>query len=124
MGDFRWRSSCGRMFPCIVGEFCEQNQIYPIVLMVVAEDSQELFNLLVYPLCFPIYLWVVGCAKCGSDSQLLPEFMGELGHKLRTLVRYYFGRKTMSVEYIILKQGCGFLRHYCFLAKGDDDPLG
>ena len=107
-----------------MGEFCEWNQVYPIVLMVVAEDSQELFNLLVHPLRFPICLWVISRAKHRSDSQLFPEFMGELGHELRAPVRYYFGQKTMSVEYIILKEGGSLFCHYCFLARGDDDPLG
>ena len=92
--------------------------------MVVAEDSQELFNLLVYPFRFPICLWMVSCAKHGSDSQLFPEFAGELGRELRASIRYYFGWKTVSVKYIILEEGCSFFRRYCFLARGDDDPLG
>ena len=112
------------MFPRVVGEFCKWNQIRPIVLMIVAEDSQELFNLLVYPLHFPIRLWVVSCAECRSNSQLFPEFVGELGHELRTPIRYYFGWKTMSVEYVVLEKGCGLFHRYCFLARGDDDPLG
>ena len=111
------------MFLHIVGEFCEWNQIYPIVLMVVAEDSQELFDLLVYLLRFPICEWVISCAECGSDSQLFPEFAGELSHKLRTSIQYYFGQKTVSVEYIILGRGCGLFYRDCFLARGDDDPL-
>ena len=92
--------------------------------MVVAEDSQELFDLLVYPLHFPICLWMVSRAKRGSDSQLFPEFAGELGHELRASIRYYFCRKTVSVEYIILEEGYSFFHCYCFFARGDDDPLG
>ena len=79
---------------------------------------------MVYPLRFPIRLWVVSCAQCRSDSQLFPEFAGELGCELRALIQYYFGQKTMSVEYVVLEEGCGFFRHYRFLARGDDDPLG
>ena len=30
----------------------------------------------------------------------------------------------MSVEYIVLEEGCSFFRYYRFLARGDDDPLG
>ena len=74
------------MFLLVVGEFCEWNQIYPIVLVVVAEDSQELFDLLVYPFRFPICLWVISRTECRSNSQLLPEFTGELGCELRTLI--------------------------------------
>ena len=92
--------------------------------MVVAEDSQELLDFLVYPLRFPICLWVVSHAEHRGDSQLFPEFAGELGRKLRSSIRYYFGQEAVLVEYIILEKGCSFFRHYCFLARGYDDPLG
>ena len=67
---------------------------------------------------------MVSRAKCGGDSQLFPEFMGELGCELRASIQYYFGQKTVSVEYIVLEEGCGFLHHYSFSARGDDDSLG
>ena len=60
----------------------------------------------------------------GSDSQLFPEFVGELCYELGASIRYYFGWETMSVEYIILEKGCGLFRHYRFLTRGDDNPLG
>ena len=67
---------------------------------------------------------MVSRAERGSDSQLFPEFVGELGCELRASIQYYFGRKAMSVEYIVLEEGGSFFRHYCFPARGDDDPLG
>ena len=67
---------------------------------------------------------MVSHAKCRSDSQLFPEFVGELGCELRASIRYYFGRETVSVEYIVLEEGCSFFCRYRFLARGDDDPLG
>ena len=66
---------------------------------------------------------MVSCTEHGSDSQLFPEFTGELGCEFGASIRYYFGRKTMSVEYIVLEEGCSFFRHYCFPAGGNDDPL-
>ena len=66
---------------------------------------------------------MVSRAKCGSDSQLFPEFAGELGCELRISIRYYFGRKTVLVEYVVLEEGCGFFHRYHFPARGNDDPL-
>ena len=67
---------------------------------------------------------MISRAERGSDSQLFPEFVGKLGRGLRTSIRYYFGRKTVSIEYIVLEEGCSLFRRYHFFARGDDDPLG
>ena len=67
---------------------------------------------------------MISHTECGSDSQLFPEFVGELCRELGASIRYYFGRETVLVEYIILEKGCGLFHHYRFLTRGDDNPLG
>src|SRR5882724_6457583 len=52
-----------------VGEFGYQHPFIPIILALVLEWSQELFNFLVDSFGLAISLWVVGCRCCNSDSK-------------------------------------------------------
>ena len=60
------------MFPHVMGEFCEGNQVYPVILVVVAEYPQELFDLLINPFCFSVRLGMISRAKGRSNSQSFP----------------------------------------------------
>jgi hypothetical protein len=59
--DFERGVSCGTIGSDIVGEFSEWEKISPIVCLVVAEDSKELFNFLVDMFRFAIGLGMEGC---------------------------------------------------------------
>ena len=51
---------CGTMCSDVVGEFGEWEEVGPIILLEVAEYSEELFNFLVDAFCFSICLRVEG----------------------------------------------------------------
>ena len=56
------------MFPGVVGEFCEREQVHPVVLVVIAKDPQELFDLLIDPFCFSICLGMISHTEGRGDS--------------------------------------------------------
>ena len=70
----------------IVGEFGKGKQVCPIVLLVVAEDAEELFDFLIYAFCFSVGLGVKSCRQCLVDMKFGPCFSHDFGGKLRTSV--------------------------------------
>ena len=56
------------MFLGVVGELCEREQVHPIVLVVIAKDLQELFDLSINLFHFSIGLGVISRAKGRCDS--------------------------------------------------------
>jgi hypothetical protein len=52
----------------VVGKFSKWEQVFPIVLLKVTEDMEELFDFLVYTFGFAICLWVKGCGERRFDA--------------------------------------------------------
>jgi len=59
----------GRMNLVFVLEFRERQEPHPIILSLVGEESEILFQFLVDPFCLSISLWVVGGGGCQLNSE-------------------------------------------------------
>ena len=55
----------------IVGELSYGQPFVLVILKLVHEESEELLNLLVNPLCLTIHLWVISRGGCYLDPQKL-----------------------------------------------------
>ena len=53
----------------VIGELGQGQKVYPVVLIVIAEDSQKLLEGLVDSLCLSICLWVKGCRQINAGAQ-------------------------------------------------------
>src|ERR1700761_2255073 len=82
-----WDLLRGRVNVVVVGEFSGWQEICPVILLVVGEDANELFHLLVDALGLAISLWVVCCGGGWSNPDEAPELPGELCNELRTTIR-------------------------------------
>ena len=80
--DFERGLVGGRVGADIVGKFHKREELRPVVLLVVAKDSKELFNLLVDSFCFSICLRVKGCGEGLYDLEFVPYFFHDMGGKL------------------------------------------
>src|SRR3979490_3034898 len=94
----------------IVLEFAESEELLPIVLPLVHEESKELLQLLVNPFGLAICLWVI----CGRGCQLYTdeaiELAGEVSYKLRATVRDYDAWGTMVLPALAKEKAS---RSYC-----------
>ena len=80
--DFERRLVGGRVGVDIVGKFHKREELRPIVLLVVAKDPEELFNLLVDSFHFSIRLRVKGCGEGLCDFEFVSYFFHDMGGKL------------------------------------------
>ena len=62
----------------IVGKLCYRQPFVPIVLALIYEESQELLDFLIDPLCLTIGLWVVSGGCHDLDFQQLAEAVCEV----------------------------------------------
>jgi len=75
----------GRMNLVVILEFCEWQESHPIILPLIGEKMEILFQFQVDPFCLSISLRVVGCGGCQLNSEQPVEFPGEFRYKLGTL---------------------------------------
>lgn len=78
------RSECGgRMRGVVVGEFSDRKECGPVVLVVVREDSEVLFEDLVESFGLSISFWMVGSREVLGDLESFgdsrEEMRGEFG---------------------------------------------
>ena len=59
----------GRVNLVVVLEFRERKEPHPIILSLVGEESEILFQFLVDLFCMSISLWVVSGGGCQFDSE-------------------------------------------------------
>ena len=71
----------------VIGELCSWQELVPVVLLVIGEDADELFELLVDVLCLTIGLQVVSSGGGRFDPYKTPKFSGELPNELWASVR-------------------------------------
>lgn len=86
--------SC-RVDVVIVLEFCEWEEVCPVVLPLVDEDLEVLLQLLVDSFSLAITLWVVGSGGGELNPKHSVEFPSEFGYKLWSAVRYDLARESM-----------------------------
>ncbi|KNZ81600.1 hypothetical protein J132_11232, partial [Termitomyces sp. J132] len=72
----------GRVNMVVVLEFGIRKEFVPVILVLVAEEAEILFQLLVYTLCLAVRLWVVGSGGVELYSEQSVELLGELCHEL------------------------------------------
>ena len=88
----------------IVGKLGFRDPLIPVVLSLVDEKLEELFNLLVDMLSLAVSLRVIGC-RCGNlDSEYLTECAHELGDELHSLVTNYFLWKAVKLPNIVAEE--------------------
>ena len=66
----------------VVLELGEGEQIVPIVLPLIYEEVQILFELLVNPFCLSFGLGVIGCCGCKLNPEEPVQFPCELSNEL------------------------------------------
>ena len=55
----------------IIGKLCMEEEVFPVGLFIVAEDSNKSFQFLVHPFCLAICLGVVGRENLGVAPRAL-----------------------------------------------------
>ena len=73
----------------IILEFCEGEEIVPIILPLIDEKVEELFEFLINPLCLSVFLRMVCSGGCQLNSEELVQFPCKFHHKLGASIRYY-----------------------------------
>ena len=66
-----------RVDSIIISKLCQRQQFCPIVLPVVAIESQILFQCLVCPFCLSIHLWTIGSGEVQFENGLEVLGIGE-----------------------------------------------
>jgi len=92
------------MDPIIVGKLSYRQPFVPVVLALIYEESQELFDFLIDPLCLTIGLRVVSSGCCNPDLQQLAEAACEVRHELGPSVTNDFLREPMEFPNMVPEQ--------------------
>ena len=79
----------------VVGELCSWQELVPVVLLVIGEDADELFELLIDTLRLAVGLRVVSGGGGRFDPYKTPKFWGELPNELWASVRDVLLRYAM-----------------------------
>ena len=76
----------GRVDVVVVREFAEGEELVPVILSLVHEEAEELFELLVDPFGLAVRLWVVCSGRCELNTEEAVEFAGEICDELRASI--------------------------------------
>jgi len=85
----------------VILEFHKWQQPHPIILSLVGEESEILFQFLVDPFRLSVPLRVVCRGGCQLNSEQPVEFPGEFCYKLGTSIRDDFPRETVMFPYMV-----------------------
>ena len=96
----------GRMNLVVVLEFRKWQEPHPIILSLVGEESEILFQFLVDLFRLSITLRVVGCGGCQLNSEQPVEFPGEFRYELGTSIGDNFLRETMMFPLVVEEKVC------------------
>ena len=88
----------------IIGELCYRQSFIPIILALIYEESQELLDFLIHPLCLTIGLQVVSGGRCDPDFQQLAEAAREIRHELGPSVANDLLRESMVFPNMVSEQ--------------------
>ena len=95
----------------------------PIVLLIVTEDTKELFNFLIYAFRFTIGLGVESCKLGLVYIKFAPGFSHKFGGKLGTSVEDYMLWEFSSSPDVIQVELDSFFYSDRFVARGDDNSF-
>ena len=82
-------------------------QVGPVILPLVGEQSEILLQLLVNLFCLSVSLQMVGCSGCNLDSDHPVKLSGEFRNELRSMVRHYLLRYSVMPPDLLDEQTCG-----------------
>ncbi|KAG5329881.1 hypothetical protein C0989_009217, partial [Termitomyces sp. Mn162] len=99
-----WRKLCGHMNMVVVLQFSIGEEFVPVILVLVAEEAEILFQLLAYALHLVIGLWVVGSGGVELYSEQPVELLDELHHKLWSPIQDVGVGEAMELPDIPLAQ--------------------
>jgi len=88
----------------VKSELCEWEEFGPIVLLVVAVDSEILFESLVHPLGLTISFWVIARGEMQGHSECFSERAEEVGDELQTSVGGDMGGYSMFGKHVHNKE--------------------
>src|SRR6266481_3235573 len=88
----------------VVGKLGYRDPLVPVILLLVDEEPEELFDLLVDMLSLVVTLRVIGCRCSNLDSKYLTESAHELGDELHSLVTNYFLQKAVKLPNIVAEE--------------------
>src|SRR5215471_15440441 len=91
----KWRDAGGRTWSIVICEFRKWKELRPIVLLIIAIDTEVLFKGLIKSFGLPIAFWVITGGKMEFHVQCLTERMEEMRHEFGTPVRGDMRRYTM-----------------------------
>ena len=77
----------GRVDVVVVREFAQGEEFIPVILSLVHEEAEELFELLVDPFGLAVRLWVVCSGRRELNTEKAVEFAGEICDELRASIR-------------------------------------
>ena len=84
-----WGQQSGGMLSVVVREFCKGEELEPVVLLIIAEDSQKLFQDLVDSLRLPVRLRMIRGRFVVLYLAQFVESFREARDKLSTPIRDY-----------------------------------
>jgi len=102
--EHEWRGVHQSVDPIIVGKLSYRQPFVPIVLALIYEESQELLDFLIDPLCMTIGLWVVSGGCHDPDFQQLAEAAHEIRHELGPSVANDLLRESMVFPNMVSEQ--------------------
>ena len=98
--------------------------VRPVILLVIAIDTQYGFQRLICSFRLTVGLWMIGRADVLFDIQLVAELPEELGGEACVAIGDDFLRDAGIREGVISKQPRDFLTSHVFPARDQDDSLG
>ena len=90
----------------VVLELCQGQQVSPVILPLVGEQSEILLQLLVNLFRLSVSLRMVGRSGCNLDSEHPVKLSGEFRNELRSTVGHYLPRYSVMPPDLLDKQMC------------------
>ena len=84
----------------VILELCQRQQVGPVILSLVGEQSEILLQLLVNPFCLSVSLQMVGHGGCNLDSEHPVKLSGEFCNELWSAVGHYLPRYPVEMMLI------------------------
>src|SRR3981189_292722 len=91
------RYTCSSVRCIVVGEFRERKQFRPIVLLIVAVDSDGLFQGLVGALCLTVGLGMITGSEVKLHVKRCPKGSEKAGNEFRSTVGSDMGVRGLSI---------------------------
>ena len=88
----------------VILEFCQGEEVRPVILSLIDEYPKVLLQFLIDPLRLSIPLRVIGCGGRYLNPEYAVQFLSELCYELWTLVRDYLAGYAMEFPNVLDEQ--------------------